>query len=308
MPMNSDLRVPARHLDLGDHQVELNGVSLHYRVAGDGPPLFVIPPGWGVGNRYLQNGLGFLQRNFRLLWLDTRGSGLSGRPADDAKMGTQDMADDLEALREYLGLPSVRVVGHSNSGAIALSYAERYPDRVNKMVLIGSQVLGFGAADETQKILQARAGDPRYESAVQAAASFFSGKTNPTASDTDLTAFVEQTLPLFLHDPEKYLPVLREHMSGEVESYAFRAQNAADRGAAVDQTALLDRVRASVLILVGRHDWICPVPVSERLHAGIPGSRLVVFENSGHMPWVEERGAFAAELLEFLEGTAVRPQ
>jgi pimeloyl-ACP methyl ester carboxylesterase len=54
--------------------------------------------------------------------------------------------------------------------------------------------------------------------------------------------------------------------------------------------------------MYGRHDWICPVALAERLHAGIPKSRLVVFEESGHMPWLEEPETFAAELIQFLEG------
>jgi proline iminopeptidase len=56
-----------------------------------------------------------------------------------------------------------------------------------------------------------------------------------------------------------------------------------------------------VLIISGRHDWICPVAVAERLHQGILNSRLLVFEESGHMPWLEEPARFAAEVIQFLE-------
>src|SRR5271154_685556 len=112
---------PVQHLEPGDHVVTLNGVDLHYRVSGNGPLLFMIPPGWGLGSSYLQKGFKFLQDRFRLVFIDTRGSGLSGRPADAAKMSSHDMADDLEALREHLDLPSIWILGHSNSGAIALS-------------------------------------------------------------------------------------------------------------------------------------------------------------------------------------------
>src|SRR5262245_45850252 len=122
------------HVKAGDHVASLNGVDLHYRVSGNGPLLFIVPPGWGVGSSYLQKAFKFLQDSFRLVFSDTRGSGLSGRPADAAKMSSHDMADDLEALREHLDLPSISVLGHSNSGAIALSYAERYRDRTEKMI------------------------------------------------------------------------------------------------------------------------------------------------------------------------------
>ncbi len=289
------------HLEPGDHTVTLNGVDLHYLVSGNGPLLFIVPPGWGVGSGYLQKGFKFLQDRFRVVFIDTRGSGLSGRPADPAKMSSHDMADDLEALREHLGLPSLRLLGHSNSGAILLSYAERYRDRVEKMILIDSQVLGYPAANDTQAFLQERAGHPQYKTAIQTALRGFSGQIDFGASDESLTTFVGQILPLYLQRPEKNLNFAREQMSGRIASYAFRAQVAADQAAGVDQTTLLDRIRASVLIISGRHDWICPVAVAERLHQGIANSRLVVFEESGHMPWLEEPAAFSAELIQFLE-------
>jgi pimeloyl-ACP methyl ester carboxylesterase len=57
---------------------------------------------------------------------------------------------------------------------------------------------------------------------------------------------------------------------------------------------------SKVLIMVGRHDYVCPVALSERLHEGIPQSLLVIFEESGHLPWLEEPNTFFAELERFL--------
>jgi len=290
-------------LGLGDHTVYLNGVNLHYQVRGNGPLLFLISPGWGVGSGYLQRGFKFLQERFRLLFVDTRGSGLSGRPADHTKMSSHDMADDLEALRAFLGLSTIQLLGHSNSGAIALSYAERYQNRVDKLVLIDSQVLGFAANDDTQAFLKKNAEDPRYQAAVRAAVSYFSGKRQPFSSDAELSAYVAEILPLYLASPEKNLTLAKGQLMVEpIMLYARAAQNAADKEAASDQMALLDQIGAKVLIMVGRHDWICPVSVSARLHAGIGKSQLVMFEESGHMPWIEEPEKFAKELLQFLEG------
>ena len=127
---------------LEDHLVPLNGVDLHYRTLGEGPVLFVVSPGWGLSSMYLQHALRSLASHFKLAFIDTRGSGLSSRPADAKLMGSVEKAHDLEALRIYLGLPAISIFGHSNAGAIALEYASRYPDRVNKLVLVDSQVLG----------------------------------------------------------------------------------------------------------------------------------------------------------------------
>ena len=283
-----------------DCTVTVNGVDLHYRSSGNGPALFLVPPGWGVGSAYLQRGFNSLSEHFRLIFIDTRGSGHSGRPADPLKMGSVDMADDLESLRIHLGLSKISILGHSNSGAIALSYAERFPDQVDKLILIDSQVLGLSAADDTQRILQARAADPRFETAVKAVSTFFSGQTNPAQNDESLVSFIDQALPLYLYKPEKTLALLKQHISGPISSYAFTSQFAADAANRTDLTQSLDRITAKVLITVGRHDYICPLALSEHLHKGIPQSQLVIFEESGHFPWVEEPRKFFAALNAFL--------
>jgi proline iminopeptidase len=285
---------------MDDHTVRLNGVDIHYRTIGDGPVLFLVSPGWGVASAYLQRALGSLAKHLRLVFIDTRGSGLSGRPADPMQMGSVDMANDLEALRVHLGLSEISILGHSNSGAIALACAARYPDRVSKLVLIDSQVLGLSADADTQRILQNRATDPRFKEATRIVSTFFTGQMNPATSDESLEAFIAQVLPLFLHSPEKSLPLAQEQLSGPISSYAFTSQYAADAAFPIDQTKSLGAIRAKVLIMVGRHDYICPVALSERLHERIPQSQLVIFEESGHLPWLEEPNAFFAELERFL--------
>jgi proline iminopeptidase len=283
-----------------DHTVTLNEVEIHYRTIGEGPVLFLVSPGWGVASGYLQRAFSSLAKHLRLVFIDTRGSGLSGRPADPMRMGTVDMANDLEALRMHLGLSEISILGHSNSGAIALAYAARYPDRVSKLVLIDSQVLGLSADADTQRILQNRATDPRFKEATRIVSAFFTGQMNPATSDESLEAFIAQVLPLFLHSPEKSLPLAKEQLSGPISSYAFVSQYAADAAFPIDQTKSLAAIRAKALIIAGRHDYICPVALSQRLHEGIPESRLVIFEESGHLPWLEEPNAFFAELERFL--------
>jgi proline iminopeptidase len=283
-----------------DHTVTLNEVDIHYRTIGEGPVLFLVSPGWGVASGYLQRAFSSLAKHLRLVFIDTRGSGLSGRPADPMRMGSVDMANDLEALRAHLGLSEISILGHSNSGAIALAYAARYPDRVSKLVLIDSQVLGLSATADTQRILQNRATDPRFKEATRIVSTFFNGQMNPATSDESLEAFIAQVLPLFLHRPEKSLPLAQEQLSGPISSYAFASQYAADAAFPIDQTKSLGAIRAKVLIMVGRHDYICPVALSERLHEGIAESQLVIFEESGHLPWLEEPNAFFAELERFL--------
>ncbi|RON15720.1 alpha/beta fold hydrolase [Pseudomonas frederiksbergensis] len=296
---NTDTNIAA--LNQGSHFADLNGVKLHYQVKGNGPLLFVVSPGWGIGSLYLQRGLDFLTGRFRVVFVDTRGSGLSGRPSDPAMMGSNQMADDLDALRSHLGLSTIVLLGHSNGGAIALSFAQRYADRVSKLILIDSQLFGFAAAEDTHRFLSTRAEDQDYSSAVKLAHRFFSGKDRQPINDDELTEFVGNILALYLNNPSKNLVTTRQQLSDKpISFYAFGSQNAADAAAQNDQTVLLHLVKAPVLIASGRHDWVCPVAVAERMHAGIENSTLEIFEESGHLPWIEEPTKFQSQIFHFL--------
>src|SRR6185312_13443459 len=79
----------------GQYVAELNDVELGYTIIGKGPPLLVVAPGWGIGSHYLQRGLAPLAVRFTMIFVDPRGSGRSGRPADNAAMNSAVMAEDI---------------------------------------------------------------------------------------------------------------------------------------------------------------------------------------------------------------------
>lgn len=281
-------------LSSGEHVATINSVKLAYTVAGRGPLLVVTSPGWGIGSTYLKEGLKPLLEHFRIIFVTTRGSGRSTRPVDVSQMGSAHMADDIEQLREYLGLPVINLFGHSNGGAIAISYAERYRTRLRKLILTSSQLLGLDASEMIQSFLDAATTDPRYRDAVQYVA-------QPTPDDdTGFRQHFIKRLPLYLYDPQAHAATFIRHMGESFSAWPFRMQATVDQLPAAEQVTKLDAIRAETLILVGRHCWICPVAVSERLRAGISDSRLVVFERSGHFPWIEEPECFFREITTFL--------
>jgi pimeloyl-ACP methyl ester carboxylesterase len=210
-------------------------------------------------------------------------------------MGTANMADDLEQLRKHFKLPRIDLFGHSNGGAIAISYAERYGAGLRKLILTSSQLLGFDTNEFIKAFLHKAAADARYHTAVP-----YVGMPRPQHD----AAFVEhftKMVPLYLHSPEVNAETFIRDMGEAISAWAYHAQAAIDRLPAASQVADLTKIRAQTLILVGRHCWICPVAVSEHLHEAITDSRFIVFEHSGHFPWIEEPERFFAEVRQFLE-------
>ena len=185
--------------------------------------MLVVAPGWGIGSHYLQHGLAPLAVRFTLIFVDPRGSGRSGRPADNAAMTSAVMAEDIYALTQHLKLAPVDLIAHSNGGAIALAFAANHPEACGKLALVDSQLTGFDAHEATGKIVASAKDDPRYRSAVGKL-----GLSLPQADDA-FTAHLKDLLPLYFHHPQQMLPRFLQTMDGLLSAETFHAQSAADR-------------------------------------------------------------------------------
>jgi pimeloyl-ACP methyl ester carboxylesterase len=246
----------------GEHSAEINGLKFRYVVAGRGPLLVVQAPGSGIGSSYLQNGLAPLEKNFTLLFYDPRGSGGSSRPASAMQMSISDMVEDLEALRKYWGLDSFNLLGHSSGGAIALSYAERYPLHVHKLILVDSQLVGYDTNLLQKQMKDRRRNDPRYVTSL-------ARLDDPSpATDDQYKKQFEELLPYYLYDPTKNLPGLLHTMTGTPSSWAERAWENSNKLNPEQQIAALSKVKAQTLIIVGHDDAIYHIFDAEGLSQG----------------------------------------
>jgi proline iminopeptidase len=290
---------PARGSGLapGEHDIDLGDVRLHYVVRGDGPLLFVTSPGWGIGSGYLQSAIAPLEDTMTLVYIDTRGSGGSGRPADPSQMTQSVMADDIDRLREKLGLDSIDLLGHSDGGTIGIEYAVRHPEHLHKLVLVAPAVLGDREEGATAEYLKLWADDPEYRDAVKAATEEWS----PNLTDDEFGRLLTKLMPLYLSDPPRYAAdVAKMTKTLRLSSFARSAQGEAAKKANRDQTKDVGAIRAATLILNGTVDWICPYQVAQRLHAAIPDSELRLYANKGHLLWLEAPSRFFEDVRSFL--------
>jgi proline iminopeptidase len=283
----------------GDHYAQVGDVRLHYKVAGSGPLLIVCSPGWGISARYLETGLKPLQEKFKVLYLDTRGSGASSRPVDSAKMSGADMADDIEHLRIALGLHEIFLLGHSDSGSIVLDYAERYPASVSRMIFVDGIAFGSGPADQQEsaqqeQLMKAAAGDPRYKSAVEAMS------RNPVMTDEGMKQYLGEIISVYFANTDRLPDFLNTMGDTKPSSWAWQYHNKANQNYPWRQEQRLGEVRARTLIIVGKQDRICVPLIAEHVHAGIRDSRLLEIDDSGHFPWIEQPKQFFEAVNQFL--------
>jgi proline iminopeptidase len=272
-----------------------DGRTLSYRELGAGRPLICHPGGPGIPAAIFDD-LAGLDRDFQLVLLSPRGVEGSD-PAETYEL--EDYADDLEELRDHLGLDAFDLFGHSAGGFMSMTYAASQPERVSRLVLCGS----FARfSDELQaalgKFLAERESDPRFAEAVAARRA---REESPPESEEELARLALLGLPLLFGQ------------YGEKEQ-AFIARAAASSGGyhmpaltyfnervvpRFDLRPLLPKIKARTLVLTGELDpW--GTSAAKELESLIPDARVVVLPEVGHMPWVEGPERFRRELLAFL--------
>jgi pimeloyl-ACP methyl ester carboxylesterase len=287
--------VDAARLQQGEHDVTLNGLSFHYTVKGQGPLLVVQSPGWGIGSAYLRNGLAPLEKHFTVLSYDTRGSGRSSHAVDYPLLNESDMVDDLERLRQYWNVPALDLIGHSNGGAIAIAYAERHPAQVRKLMLIGTQLIGFSDSEATNKEAAWRRADPHFKTAFER----FAAPTPKT--DAEFTQWFRDTAAFYQYDPAKDNAAFLRTVTEPLTAAAYALYTSNPLKTAVPPLSALVAITAQTLVVVGRQDPVCPVAVSEKLQQTIAGARLEIYEKTGHFPWTEQPERFFSDAVSFFQ-------
>lgn len=269
--------------------------TFHYLSVGTGPPLLAHSVGWGPSSSYLTHYLSPLHAHFTVLYFEPRRNGLSTCPPD-ADMSSETMAHDIEHLRAHLGLDTFPVIlGHSNGGHIALIYAELYPERVDKLVLVAPQVLGKEDGGHMARVMAERKGSEVYGKSLEA---ILGVMTAPPETDEELGEGLKGILPYYFSEEGLERGGLVEEFAMALEgdgvpprARAFRMQGKADRERPFDNVGRAGEVKARVLVVVGRGDAVCDPKRAEELKEGVVGAELVVLE-CGHLPFAERKGEF----------------
>ena len=274
-----------------------DGRKLAYKRLGSGPALVCHGGGPGFSGLYLQN-LGGLDEHLELILLDPRGTGGSDRPADSRAFTVEDYANDVEELRAHLGLERMSLLGHSHGGVVAMEYAARHPERVERLIL-ASTLVRFAA--EQQRALgagmAARRGEAWYEDAAEALEAEEAGDFE---SDEELAALVYREMPFYFAqygDVEKaYLEMLRADIPNADTLRFFNKEIFPT----FDLRPLLGRIEAPTLVIAGEEDFITGPVCASEIADGIPGAEKVLLPGIGHFLFVEGPGAWRDAVLSFL--------
>lgn len=285
-------------LATGTHSIEVDGFVQRYHVHGHGPVCVAHSGGPGISWEYLRTPE--LERHLTMVYVEPIGTGESGRlPAHPGGYTRSEYSRFLHGIVEHLGIPQVHVLGHSHGGFVVQDYALRHPERVASVILYESApVTGAEHVAEAmarfQDFAARNAGRPGLPEVVAALQSL-----PAAATDHEVTQVVRGVIPAYFADFWGREEELTAFRSTAAAAY-IRAEDAHGAPDTVDDRARLGGLKATALVLVGRHDFICGVRWAEELHALIPRSELVVFEDSGHFAHIEEPERFAQVVERFV--------
>lgn len=261
--------------------IDAGGIATNYHDEGTGAPVILIH-GSGPGVTAWANWRGAipeLSKKFRVIAPDILGFGFTERP-DGVQYGMQVWTKHLVDFLDALGLDRVSIVGNSFGGALALSIATRHPERVDKLVLMGS----VGVPFEITTGLDAVWGfEPSFEN---------------MRSLLDVFAY-DRSL---VNDELARLRLDAATRPGVQE--AFSAMFPAPRQQGVDAMTvdqdLVAKLENDTLIVHGRDDQVIPMSNSIELAGLIDKSQLHIFGRCGHWVQIEESARFNALVGSFL--------
>jgi 3-oxoadipate enol-lactonase len=241
--------------------------ALHWESTGAGDPVLLIM-GLGLSGGAWWRTVPVLSRSLRVITFDNRGVGRS--QARLHSYTTEAMADDAVSVLDAAGVEQAHLYGFSLGGMVAQQLALRHPGRVRSLVL--------GATHP---------GGPRAHRPSAEVIDFFRRRASMSATDAARASVPFNYGPRCRREHEDRIAEdIRRRLAHPFPEGAYRAQIVA---ATLHNTyRRLKRIKAPTLIVHGREDRMVPVANAEILAERIPGSRLRILEESGHLYSTEQ--------------------
>jgi pimeloyl-ACP methyl ester carboxylesterase len=257
--------------------MRINGARIHYKREGVGPPVVFLHAGI-ADLRMWEPQVAPFAKQFDVIRPDQRGFGDSELPPKPWSP-----VADLLSLMDQLSLEDAHLVGCSMGGALAIDFALAHPERVSKLVLVGSAIGGFAFRPEHAHLFAEAA----------------------TAREArDMEALNEAMLHLFLDGPERPRGYVAEPLRELFLEMNGRAIRSDFEKAPPEQDALavrrLHEISAPTLVVVGDKDVPTVLEAADLLMNSVPDVRKAVIHDAAHLPNLEHPEEFNRIVLDFL--------
>ncbi|HQZ97028.1 MAG TPA: alpha/beta hydrolase [Pyrinomonadaceae bacterium] len=259
------------------------GAEIYYETAGSGAPLVLIP-GFASG-LWSWFGQKDLEKDLQVISYDPRGIGRSRSEKNAPDLSLDSFAGDVLHILDELAIEKASVLGTSFGGFVALAFALRFPERVDKLILACTTAGGREHVSPDIEILRSFTRNPEYTVGEQIRRFF-------------RPAFTEEFNREQAEIVEKVCR-LREENEVDEETYVAQLRTAF----AFDVSAQLGHINHEALVITGDRDNLVPMQNSQNLAAKLPNATLRVIKDGSHMIFVENAMEFNKLVVDFLVTT-----
>jgi pimeloyl-ACP methyl ester carboxylesterase len=262
--------------------IDSAGIQTSYLEAGSGDPVLMLHgsgPGVSATANW-QHNIGPLAEKFHVLAPDIVGFGATERPTDIV-YSLRAWTDHVWAFLDALGIEKTGIVGNSLGGRIALQMATDRPERISRMVLMGSPSVGMSLTEGLQAL---RACEPSHDAMRALLRNYFA--VDPTLITDELVAI-------------RYEASVAD---GAYEAYRAMFFDPRHKGSELGITEKEVRAITTPALLVhGREDKVVPLSVSVSMLDLLPNADLHVFSHCGHWTQIERADEFSALVKDYLD-------
>ncbi|MHB8095813.1 MAG: alpha/beta fold hydrolase [Candidatus Aminicenantales bacterium] len=275
-------------------EVPVDGFRLTYVVEGSGTPCLVINDASAM-----QKGLSpGLRKRFKFIFMNPRMNVPYDPSFDLGRITLDTLVDDVEAVRRAAGEDRVVVFGHSINGLVAYEYARKYPERVLGVVMNGTPPFRNERFSKIYADYWESRASPERKEALRKSRE----KTREAIAKLDPGEAMRQTYiaagAVYWNDPAYDCAWLLEGVRWNKEVWDRLFEGIVEGY----DIATREPIRKPVWLALGRNDFAVPFISWDGLDRILPNLKIVLFEKSGHWPFVDERELFDARLLGWLDG------
>lgn len=293
------------HDEFESQLININGYKINVETKGKGNPIVFIAGGPGNSHDYMQGNFGKYHKNRQVVFFDGLGRGLSDDAKDVKEYSILGDVETLEGIRKALQLSKWTVVGHSYGTVVAQAYALKYPQYTEKMILINGFHSGLmWQANCDSYNHYAKTHFPEKWKVVDSLRS-----EGFVSSDSEFSKVYGDfpTKYIYYHNTKLRQPVPKDvkrswnsdvyytivgrdadfHVTGDMGDIDFRRE--------------LKKIQSPTLIIAGRYDGVSTPEFAIQYKTYMPKAEFVMFEKSGHNPYLEEPDKFFKLFESFLE-------
>ena len=266
----------------------LVNVDLYCTEEGEGPPLIVHHGGPGLDQTVIAPHLRPLAEHLHLVCYDHRGSGRSASPQGSDPYHIDQFVRDVESLARTLSLNPFALLGHSFGGIVALHFALAHPELLSHLILVCAPTSHHFVQDVEAALPNHLGPEALSElSALQ--------ESEPSAHV--MRRSLELLAPIYFRDPARV-----SDLGLDSVRFGPEAQAVWESLEGFDLRPRLAEIQVPTLVVVGAHDKSVTTEQARETADALPQGSLLVMENSGRYPFIEEPEGFLAGVLDFLAG------